>query len=64
MFIEEKGKDILDKNLYKNFVLHVCNLLEFGVISSVEVFNTVKVNNTYLQLKILLSVFQFSPFVA
>ena len=46
MFIEEKGKDILEKNLYKNFVIHVCNLFEFGVISSTEVFDTVKVNNT------------------
>ena len=42
MFIEEKGNEILEKNLYRNFALHVCNLFEFGVIDPTQVFTTIK----------------------
>lgn len=38
MFIEEKGRELLQKNLYRNFVLHVCNLFEFGVLGPGHVF--------------------------
>lgn len=31
-FIEEKGPELVRKNLYRNFVVHCCNLFEFGVI--------------------------------
>ena len=41
MFIEEKGKELLEKNLYRNFVLHVCNLFEFGVLGPGHVFRHV-----------------------
>ena len=36
MFIEEKGKELLEKNLYRNFVVHVCNLFEFGVLGNID----------------------------
>ena len=41
MFIEEKGKELMEKNLYRNFVLHVCNLFEFGVLGPGHVFTAV-----------------------
>ena len=41
MFIEEKGKELLEKNLYRNFVLHVCNLFEFGVLGPAHVFSSI-----------------------
>jgi len=42
MFIEEKGNEIFEKNLFRNFVLHVCNLFEFGVINPDQAFSTIK----------------------
>lgn len=41
MFIDEKGKELLEKNLYRNFVLHVCNLFEFGVLGPGHVFTAI-----------------------
>lgn len=37
-FIEEKGDEIVRKNLYRNFSLHLINLYEFGIIGSAHVF--------------------------
>lgn len=42
MFIQTKGKELLLKNLYRNFVLHMCSLFDFGLISPVTLYNTVK----------------------
>ena len=41
MFIEEKGRELLAKNLYRNFVVHVCNLFEFGVLGPAHVFSSI-----------------------
>ena len=41
MFIEEKGREVLAKGLYRNFVLHVCNLFEFGVLGPGHVFTAI-----------------------
>lgn len=41
MFIEEKGSEVCEKNLYRNFVLHVCNLFEFGVLGPGHVFTAI-----------------------
>ena len=41
MFIEEKGREVLAKGLYRNFVLHVCNLFEFGVLEPGAVFTAI-----------------------
>ena len=32
MFIDENGRELVEKNLYKNFLLHISNLFEFGVL--------------------------------
>lgn len=42
MFLQNKGQELLMKNLYRNFVLHMCNLFDFGLISPVIVYNTIK----------------------
>ena len=41
MFIEEKGNELLEKRLYWNFVLHLCNMFEFGVLSPGHVFTAI-----------------------
>lgn len=42
MFLEMRGQELLRKNLYRNFVLHMCNLFDFGLISAVTVYTTVQ----------------------
>lgn len=42
MFLQEKGKELLKKNLYRNFVLHMCTLFDFGLVSPVTVFTTMQ----------------------
>ena len=38
MFIEEKGKELIEKKLYRNFLLHCCNMHEYNVLSPGQVF--------------------------
>ena len=38
MFIEEKGKELVEKRLYRNFLLHCCNMHEYNVLSPGQVF--------------------------
>ena len=33
MFIDENGKELIAKGLYKNYLLHISNLFEFGVLA-------------------------------
>uniref|UniRef100_A0A1B6DHJ5 Uncharacterized protein n=1 Tax=Clastoptera arizonana TaxID=38151 RepID=A0A1B6DHJ5_9HEMI len=42
MFLQARGKDLLLKNLYRNFVLHMCNLFDFGLISPATVYTTIQ----------------------
>ncbi|KAK6630889.1 hypothetical protein RUM44_003059 [Polyplax serrata] len=42
MFIKSKGDQLVKKNLYRNFVLHVCNLFDFGLISSQTVYMIIR----------------------
>lgn len=42
MFLEAKGKELLMKNLYRNFVLHMCSLFDFGLVSPVTVYTTIQ----------------------
>jgi len=34
MFVEEKGIELITKNLYKNLILHLCNLSDFGLLNA------------------------------
>lgn len=42
MFVQHKGKELLLKNLYRNFVLHMCSLFDFGLVSAVCLYNTIQ----------------------
>lgn len=34
MFVDSRGDEILSKNLYRNFLLHLTNLHDFGMLSA------------------------------
>ncbi|XP_049778791.1 polycomb protein suz12-B [Schistocerca cancellata] len=42
MFLQAKGKELLQKNLYRNFVLHMCSLFDFGLVSPVTHYTTIQ----------------------
>ncbi|KAL1517773.1 hypothetical protein ABEB36_001496 [Hypothenemus hampei] len=42
MFVQQKGKELLLKNLYRNFVLHLTSLFDFGLISAVCLYTTLQ----------------------
>lgn len=41
-FVKYRGKEILMRNLYRNFVLHLCSLFDFGLISPVTLYSVVR----------------------
>lgn len=43
MFLQLRGKELHEKNLYRNFVLHLCSLHDFGLITSVVFYQTVQI---------------------
>ncbi len=53
MFIEEKGKELLQKKLYRNFVIHVCNLFEFGVLGPGGVFKAISRMQAFIRDHVL-----------
>lgn len=42
MFVESKGRYILRNNLYRNFMLHLCNLCDLRLISPVTFYTTIQ----------------------
>lgn len=42
MFIQMRGRELLEKNLYKNFVLHMCSLHDFGLVSPEILYQTIQ----------------------
>ena len=40
LFIEERGRQLLELNLYRNFMLHVINMYDFSLISPSVVVRT------------------------
>lgn len=42
MFLDERGQELLKKNLYKNFVLHLCNLFDYGLLSADVLYKTIQ----------------------
>ena len=41
MFLQDHGEELLRRNLYRNFVLHVCNLYDFGIVGPATVLRTI-----------------------
>ncbi|KPI97253.1 hypothetical protein RR46_09160 [Papilio xuthus] len=48
MFLQMKGKELLEKNLYRNFILHMCSLHDFGLLSPVALYQTIQRLNQML----------------
>ncbi|KAM3966249.1 LOW QUALITY PROTEIN: polycomb protein Su(z)12 [Aphomia sociella] len=48
MFLQMKGKELLEKNLYRNFILHMCSLHDFGLLSPIALYQTVQMLNQML----------------
>ena len=42
MFLEHNGKEILKKNLYRNFVLHLSCLFDYGLIGPLVLYQNVQ----------------------
>ncbi|XP_060534798.1 polycomb protein SUZ12 [Cylas formicarius] len=42
MFVQHRGKELLLKNLYRNFVLHMTSLFDFGLVSAVCLYTTLQ----------------------
>lgn len=42
LFVQKRGKELLLKNLYRNFVVHMCSLFDFGLVSAVCLYNTIQ----------------------
>ena len=52
-FIDEHALHIAERNLFRNFVVHCCNLFEFGVIGPAYVFKAVaRMQNKFQELKV------------
>lgn len=41
MFLDTHGLELLKKNLYRNFILHLNNLYDFGIITPATVLRTI-----------------------
>lgn len=48
MFLQMRGKELLEKNLYRNFVLHMSSLHDFGLLSPIALYQTVQMLNQML----------------
>ena len=52
-FIDEHALHIAERNLFRNFVVHCCNLFDFGVIGPAFVFKAiVRMQNKFRELKV------------
>lgn len=41
MFLDSHGEELLRRNLYRNFILHLSNLYDFGIIAPATVLRTI-----------------------
>ena len=48
-FVELQGKEVIKKNLYRNFILHLSSLFDFGLLEAKSFFNVVQ--NLQAQMK-------------
>ena len=52
-FVDEHARHIAERNLFRNFVVHCCNLFEFGVIGPAFVFAAiVRMQAKFRELKV------------
>lgn len=59
MFIDLHANELLEKNLYKNFVLHMCNLSDYGLVTPDTLHKTIqkfqRVLSTYEEGRAIMS---------
>jgi polycomb protein SUZ12 len=48
-FVEYQGKELIRKNLYRNFILHLTNLFDFGLLSPQALYKTVQLLHTQMK---------------
>ena len=41
MFLDDHGQDIIRRNLYRNFILHLTDLFDFAIISPATMYRTI-----------------------
>lgn len=49
VFLDHHGQDLLRRNLYRNFILHLSNLYDFGIIPPSIVLRTISSLQLLLQ---------------
>lgn len=49
MFLDAHGQELLQRNLYRNFILHLSNLYDFGIIAPATVLRTISSLQLILQ---------------
>jgi polycomb protein SUZ12 len=49
MFLDNHGQELLKRNLYRNFILHLSNLYDFGIIAPATVLRTINSLQLILQ---------------
>uniref|UniRef100_A0A182Y9E9 VEFS-Box domain-containing protein n=1 Tax=Anopheles stephensi TaxID=30069 RepID=A0A182Y9E9_ANOST len=55
MFIDLRGRELMARNLYRNFVLHMCSMFDFGLVSAdvmqriIRKLRKIPANDTELQ---------------
>uniref|UniRef100_A0A182JM87 Uncharacterized protein n=1 Tax=Anopheles atroparvus TaxID=41427 RepID=A0A182JM87_ANOAO len=42
MFIERRGRELWERNLFRNFVLHMCSMFDFGLVSAEVMQRTIR----------------------
>lgn len=42
IFVEENGQEIIRRKLFKNFVVHLTNLSDFGLLSTSSMLSTIR----------------------
>lgn len=42
MFLDANGHEIIRKNIYRNFILHMCSLFDYGLVSPEAFYKTVQ----------------------
>lgn len=56
MFLDQRGRELLKKNLYRNFILHMCSLFDYGLISSEVLNKTVQKLQVQLNIYLILKI--------
>lgn len=49
VFLDHHGQELLRRNLYRNFILHLSNLYDFGIIPPSTVLRTITSLQVLLQ---------------